>query len=147
MDPNAGKAKAPGRTAAGCDAVSDSGLLEDAQSLWDELLGSSRDHFRLAALEAQQAGESLVVMIKTAIIVAALLSSAWMGLMSAAVAMLVEHGVAVSSAILLAVAANLLLALLLCSVIRRNSRYLRFPATLRGLQPRPPRRQEMEKSQ
>jgi len=45
---------------------------------------------------------------------------------------LVENGVvATSSAILLAITSNLLLALILFGVIRRKTRYLQFPATLR----------------
>ncbi|MEC4748932.1 phage holin family protein [Methylomicrobium sp. Wu6] len=146
MDANAGKDETPERTAT-CGASSNaSGVLEDVCSLWHELLGLSHDRFRLAALETRRAGESLVTMIIAAVMLAVLLSGAWLGLMAAAVAMLVEHGIVVSSAILLAVAANLLLALILCGVIRRKSRYLRFPATLRSLQPIPPRRQEVEKS-
>ncbi len=141
MDPYAEK---DGLTATHGEPVSGSGVLEDARSLWHELLGLSHDRFRLAALETQRAGESLVAMIMTGVIVAILLSGAWLGLMAAVVAALVEHGVDVSSAILLAVAANLLLALILCVVIRRKSRYLQFPATLRSLQPT--RRQKAEKS-
>ncbi|WP_374089599.1 phage holin family protein [Methylomicrobium lacus] len=146
MDPDAEKDETPGSTAT-CDATaSDSGVLEDARSLWHELLELSHDRFRLAALETQRAGESLVAMIMVGVMVAVLLSAAWLGLMAAAVARLVEYGVVMSSAILLAVAANLLLALILCGVIRRNSRYLQFPATLRSIQPIPPGRQEAEKS-
>jgi len=146
MAPDAEKNETPGRTAT-CDApASDSGVLGDARSLWQELLELSHDRFRLAALETRRAGERLVVMIMVAAMIAVLLSAAWLGLMAAAVAGLVEYGVVLSSAILLAVAANLLLVLILCGVIRRNSRYLQFPATLRSLQPIPPGPQEAEKS-
>jgi hypothetical protein len=55
--------------------------------------------------------------------------------------------VVANSAILFAVAFNLLLTLILCGVIRRKSRYLQFPATFRSLQPMPPgRRRDAEKS-
>jgi len=137
MDQDAEKNETPGHTAS-CDApASDSGVLEDALSLWRELLELSHDRFRLAALETQRAGESLVAMIMVGVMIAVLLSGAWLGLMAAAVAGVVEYGVMLSSAILLAVAANFLLVLILCGVIRRNSRYLQFPATLRSLQPSP----------
>lgn len=146
METGAGTVKAPEQSTRCCDSVSASGLLEDARSLGYALLGLSHDRFRLAALETRRAGESLVVMIETAVMIAVLLSGAWLGLMAAAAALLIEHGIAVSSAILLAVAANLLLALILCGLIRRNSRYLQFPATLRSLQSSPAGRQEAEKS-
>lgn len=147
MDPDADKDETPGQTATRGNSVSGSGILEDAQSLWHELRGLTHDRFRLAALETQRAGEGLVSMFVAGMMVAVLLSSAWLGLVAAAVLRLVENGVGVSSAILLAVAVNLLLALILCGVmIRRKSRYLQFPATLRSLQPRHPGRRDAEKS-
>jgi uncharacterized membrane protein YqjE len=146
MDADAGNVTPPGQPATSCDSARDSGVLEDIRTLWHELLGLSHDRFRLAALETQRAGESLVTMIMAAVMVAVLLSGAWLGLMAAAVAGLIEHGVVASSAILFAVAVNLVLVLILCGVLRRKSRYLQFPATLRSLQPIPPRSQEVEKS-
>jgi hypothetical protein len=140
MDPETLENETPAHTATRGDPASDSGIMEDAQSLWHELRGLTHDRFRLAALETQRAGESLIVMIASAVMVAVLLISAWLGLMVAAVFGLVENGIAASSSILLAVAFNLLLALILCGVIRRKSRYLQFPATLRSLQPLPPKR-------
>ena len=122
-------------------------MLEDAQSLWHELRGLIHDRFRLAALETQRAGESLADMIVAGVIVGALLIGTWLGLMAAAVLELVEHDVvATSSAILLAVASNLLLVLILFGVIRRKSRYLQFPATLRSFQTTPSGRRDKEKT-
>jgi uncharacterized membrane protein YqjE len=146
MDRNAFEDENPGQTATRSDPVSDSTVLEDAQSLWHELLGITHDRFRLAALETRRAGESLVSMIIAGVMVAFLLSSAWLGLMAAAVLGLIENGVVASSAILLAVALNLLLALILYRVIRRKSRYLQFPATLRALQAKTQERQGAQKS-
>ena len=55
--------------------------------------------------------------------------------MGAAVLALTSRGVlASSSALLLAVAVNLGVALVLCGVIRRRSHYLRFPANTHSLQ-------------
>ena len=120
------------------DPGTGSGMLEDAQSLWHELRGLIHDRFRLAALETQRAGKSLVDMIVAGVMIGVLLIGAWLGLMAAAVLELLEHGVvATSSAILLAVASNLLIALILFGVIRRKSRYLQFPATLRSFQTTP----------
>ena len=140
MDPETLEHETPVHTTTRGDPVSGSGIMEDAQSLWHELLELIHDRFRLAALETRRAGESLIVMLISAVMAAVLLISAWLGLMVAAVFGLVENGVAVSSAILLAVAFNLLLALILFGVIRRKSCYLQFPATLRRLQPLPPKR-------
>ncbi|MDD5322276.1 MAG: phage holin family protein [Methylococcales bacterium] len=146
MNPDALEKETPGQTATPGDSVRDSGVLEDARLLWHELRGLSHDRFRLAALETQRAGDSLVTMIVAGLMIAFLLSSAWLGLMAAAVVELVGYGIAVSSAILLAVAFNLLLALILRCVIRRKRRYLQFPATLRSLQPMRPVRRDAEKS-
>lgn len=147
MASNAVDGETPGQAATRGDPAKNSGMLEDAQSLWQELLRLSHDRFRLAALETQRAGESLVGMVVAGIIVALLLNSAWLGLLAAAVLWLIEHGVvAASSAILLAVAFNLLLTLILCGVIRRKSHYLKFPATLRSLRRLPPERRDKEKS-
>ncbi|QSA97746.1 phage holin family protein [Methylococcus sp. EFPC2] len=127
------------------DQQSGSGVLEMARSLWHELRGLSHDRLRLAGLETRRAGESLVVMIASALMLAVLLNGAWIGLVAAGVLELIEHGVTVTDAILFAVACNLLLALILCGVIRRKSRYLQFPATLRSLDPLPMERQEGER--
>jgi uncharacterized membrane protein YqjE len=112
------------------------GLLKETTRLWDELHGLAHDHLQLAALETQRAGESLVTMITAGMIVAGLLLSAWLGLMGAAVLALTSNGIMeTDSALLLAVAVDLLVALLLCGVIRRRSHHLRFPANTGSLQP------------
>jgi uncharacterized membrane protein YqjE len=146
MAPAAAENDTPGHTATHDDPVNDSTVLEDAQLLWHELFGLTHDRFRLAALETQRAGESLAIMIAAGVMVAFFLSCAWLGLMATAVLWLIENGVMLNSAILLAVAFNLLLALILCGVIRRKSRNLQFPATLRSLQTMPPGRRNAEKS-
>jgi hypothetical protein len=120
-------------------------VLEDIQLLWRELGELIHDHFQLAALETRRAGESLVIMIVAGVMVAVLLIGAWLGFLVAAVQFLIEQGMAASSAILLTVAVNLLVALILCGVIRRKSRYLQFPALIHSLQPLP-RQGNMDKS-
>jgi len=145
MNPDALEDETPGQTRG--DRGSGSGMLEDAQSLWLELRGLTHDRFRLAALETQRAGKSLVDIVVDGIMVAVLLIGAWLELMAAAVLELVEHDVvATSSAILLAVASNLLLTLILFGMIRRKSRYLQLPVTLRSLQPIPSGRRDTEKT-
>lgn len=122
-------------------------MLEDAQSLWHELRGLIHDRFRLAGLETQRAGKSLVDMVVAGVMAGMLLISAWLGLMAAVVLELVKHDVvATSSAILLAVLSNLLLVVILLGVIHRKSRYLQFPATVRSFQTAPAKQRDMEKS-
>jgi hypothetical protein len=115
----------------------DSGLLDNAKELWRELRALAHDQLTLAALETKLAGKSLVNMIAAGVMVAILLISAWLGLMGAAVLWLVNIGVMASVAMLIAVAANLALAAILYELIRRQSRRLQFPATLRSLRPLP----------
>ena len=115
----------------------DSGVLEDMLSLWDELQGLGHDHFRLAALETRRAGQSLVTMLATSVLMVLLLNSAWLGLLAGGVVWLLENGIKASSALMLTVALNLLLLLICIRVIRRHSRYLQFPALSNGLNPNP----------
>ena len=137
MDSDTVEDDMPGQTASHTDPVHGIGVLEDAQTLWHELHGLAHDRFRLAALETQRAGESLVTMVVAGMMVGVLLSSAWLGFMAAAVLWLVENGIVASSAVLLAAASNVLFALILCGIIRSKSRYLQFPATLSSLKPMP----------
>ena len=113
----------------------DAGLLEQAKSLWYELRSLVHDQLTLAALETKLAGKSLVTMIAAGVMIAVLLISAWLGLVGAVVLWLIGIGVVASIAMLLAVAANLVFAVILYDVIRRQSRHLQFPATLRSLRP------------
>jgi uncharacterized membrane protein YqjE len=146
MDTNDMGSEAPKQAATRSNTVNGSSLLDDARALWSEVRGLSHDRFQLAALETQQAGVSLVNMIVAGVLVAGLLCGAWMGLLSAAVLGMIENGVMVRNAILLAVVLNLLLALIFCRVIHRKSRYLKFPATLHSLKPEPPGHRDTEKS-
>lgn len=126
--------------------VNDSSLLQDARTLWQEVRGLSHDRLQLVALEAQQAGVSLVNMIMTGVVVAVLLCSAWLGLLSAVVITLIENGFILRSALLLAVVLNLLLALIGYRYLYRKSRFLKFPATLHSLQPEAARYHDSEHS-
>jgi hypothetical protein len=114
-----------------------SAVRNSVWQLWLQLQGLGHDHLLLAALETRRAGESLLVMLVAGIVLAVLLISVWLGLLAAAVLMMMGNGMVASSAILLAVVFNLLLALIICQVIRRKSAYLQFPATLNSLQSKP----------
>lgn len=121
---------------------SEARILADIRTLWDALYGLSYDRFLLAALETRRAGQSLVIMMIAGAMLALLLSAAWLGLLAGAVYWLVEKGLPASNALLIAVAINLLLALILFGLIRRNSRYLQFPAILRSFKPQPKQRSQ-----
>ena len=127
------------------NALGDSGLLEEVKSLWHQLCVLAHDRLTLAALETRLAGKSLVTMIAAGVMIAGLLVSAWMGLMGVVVLWLLSIGVMASIALLLAVAANLVFAMILYAVIRLKSRYLQFPATIRSLRPLPPKLQPSDK--
>ena len=112
------------------------GVQQDVRSLARELRGLFHDQVGLAALETRQAGESLVWMVILGVMVGGLLLSAWLGLLAAIILTLIDHGVTSPSvALLLAVGANLLLAVILGWAIRRQLPHLQFPATVRSLTP------------
>lgn len=141
-------AYAPGRqrasAAAGDSPPDDPGVLDAASSLWRELRGLAHEGLTLAALEARQAGRSLVTMIAAGVMVALLVVSAWLGVVGAGVLGLMAMGVPAALALLIAVAANLVAAAMLGVVVRRQSRHLLFPATMRSLRPLPVARQAAE---
>jgi len=128
-----------GQNTGGSSAPGSPGLIDNVKELWHDLRAMAHDQLTLAALETKLAGKSLVNMIAAGLMVGILLISAWLGIMSAAVLWLVSIGVVASVAMLLAVVANLALAAVLYGFIRRQSRRLQFPATLRSLRPLPSR--------
>ncbi len=138
MEPASLNEDSHSQTEAASESLAASGLLYDARLLWDELGGLIHDRFHIAALETQRAGESLVTMIVAGILAGVMLGCAWLGLVVAAILELIQTGFVASSAILLGVVFNLLLALILFNVIRRKSRYLQFPASIRSFQSTPP---------
>jgi len=109
--------------------------MEEVRNIWNDIRLLIHDHLKLAALETRLVAESLVSMVATSVAVVLLLVTAWLGLMSAGVVLLVEQGVAASGAILIAVAVNLIIAFLLGIAIRRQVSHLQWPATLRSLRP------------
>lgn len=113
------------------------GVLQEAQLLWHELRAMAHDQLTLAALEARLAGESLVHMLIAGVVIAVLLISAWLGLMAAGIVWLVSLGVLAPAAILGAVLAHLIVAAILYAWLRKQSRHLQFPSTLRSLRPLP----------
>lgn len=109
------------------------GVLENACSLWDEVSELVCDQLSLAALETRRAGESLVTMVVTGVIIAVLLVSAWLGVVASAIIVLIDLGVIAYLSILIGVGANVLVALMLYVVVRRKSRHLKWAASIRSL--------------
>lgn len=113
------------------------GLAEEAQALIADYRTLASDHVRLAALEARQAGESLVKMVIIGVMTGGLLVLTWLCLVAALVFTIVEHGVLSASLTLLIVGlVHLALVLVGISQIRRKGRGLLFSALVRDLDPR-----------
>jgi hypothetical protein len=147
MDPTTAGEQTAGARAASSALGHRAPFPKEARLLWHDLRGLAHDHFELAVLETQRAGESLVAMVVAGMLVAGLLLSAWLALMGAALLALISHDVmATGSALLVAVSVNLLVALVLWRVIARLSHRLRFPANARSLQPASPEFPEGETS-
>ncbi|HEX7373437.1 MAG TPA: phage holin family protein [Steroidobacteraceae bacterium] len=112
------------------------GVVEGMAALGSDLFGLFRDHVEVAALEIQRAGESLVSIIVFGIVAGVLLAAAWLAAASVIVLWLIEHGIAASAAMALAVVLNLVGVYAILQAIRRRGRHFGFPATLRSLAPR-----------
>lgn len=120
-----------------CDNAGNSpGVLEEVLLLGRELRATAHSHVRLAALETRQAGESLVFIIAAGLVAGGLLLSAWLALAGAATMALVERGLmTTSTALLLAMLANAIIAVILIITIRRKSHRLLLSATVNSLAP------------
>lgn len=119
------------------------GLLEEVGGIWQEFMHLLHDHLRIATLETRLVAENLVGMVATSVGIMLLLVTAWLALVSAGVVALVEHGVTSATvALLIAVAANAVVAVVLAIMVRKQVRNLQWPATLRSLKPTPPRMPE-----
>jgi hypothetical protein len=115
----------------------DASILADVAALWSELQRLGYDHFQLAALETRRAGESFVTLLLVGVMIAVLLIAAWLGILTVAILVLIEQGMLVSSAVLAAIAVNLILVLCLAGVMRHHSRFLQWPACLHSLRQKP----------
>jgi uncharacterized membrane protein YgcG len=116
------------------DPLRSIGVLANLASLWDEVFELVCDRLSLAALETRLAGESLVTMVVTGVMIAVLLVSAWFGLVASAIMVLIDSGVIAYLSILIGVGANVLVALMLYTVVRRKSRNLQWAGSIRSLE-------------
>ncbi|MGX5914438.1 phage holin family protein [Aliidiomarina sp. Khilg15.8] len=118
-------------------ASPDQGLVEEAQALIADYRALAGGHLRLAALEAREAGESLIKMIITGIVTGGFLVLAWVSLMAALTFAVVEQGWLPASLTLLFIGvAHLVLVLVGIALVRRQGRGLLFSALVRDLDPR-----------
>jgi hypothetical protein len=113
------------------------GLGEHAAGLASELRGLVHDHLELATLESRLFIRRVLAMALIAVFSALVLAGAWLALAGAAVFMLIDLGIAPTSAMVLLAAANLLLALGGWLLLARTGARLGWPATQRTLEPLP----------
>ncbi|MBI3897081.1 MAG: hypothetical protein HY308_02160 [Gammaproteobacteria bacterium] len=88
----------------------------------------------IAALESRVAGLALVKMVIAAVVATLLAVTTWGLLIAAAVLGLVEFGLALGSALLLAAVVNAVVAGLLIAFLPRLARRLTFPVTRKMLE-------------
>jgi hypothetical protein len=119
-------------------AAENAGLIANVAALWDDLKAVLHDHLELAALEAKRAGQSLVAIVVYGVVVAIMVVTAWMGLITAGVLWLIHLDLNASVAVLIGVVVNLAGAFGLVMLIKQTSHALRFPATVRALKPGKP---------
>jgi len=115
--------------------LSTPGPLDDLSALQRELRALVHDQLLLAGLELRLAAHSLLTMIAAAVCIGAMLVVVWLGLMGAAGLGLMKMGLAPALVLLVLSAVTLVLAGLLGLLIRRRSRDLGLPASLRALRP------------
>ena len=104
-------------------------------TLPQEVRGLIHDQLQLAALEVRLASRSLMTMISAAFCMGALLVFVWVGLMAAIWLSLIDSGLKPASAVLAVTVLTSIIVLLLFGLIRRRSRDLGLPATMRALKP------------
>lgn len=110
------------------------GVVDQVRSLVGEGRELLYDHMKLAALEAKQAGSSLVTVIVSGVVIAVLLLSVWLGLMGAGVLFVVEKDWLMgSTALAVAVGINLLIIAMLAWIIVRQIERMKFAATTRSI--------------
>lgn len=114
-----------------------SGLLREAKALYQEYRLLARDHLHLAALETRQAGETVVRMVATGIVAGGVAATAWVALVGALVAWVVENSWLKTSTCLLIIGlVHIVVVFILATVVRRQGRGLLFSAFTHELDPR-----------
>lgn len=110
-------------------------LLDGIDTLPGDLRQRLHDQLGLALLETRRAGESLVLILAVGVMVGIVLGAACLAAAGAGVVWIIETGVAPSTALQFAALVLLSAAAGGTLLIRRSSRALRFPATMRSFWP------------
>lgn len=104
--------------------------LNQLPAWWREWCEFAYDRARLAALETQRVGESLVAILIYGIVIGVLVVSAWLGAAGLLAHWLIQHGLGINTALLTIVVLNGTGAYGFALAIRRKSRLLCYPATI-----------------
>ncbi len=113
------------------------GFRNLAHALWDDLRGALTERVELLTLEVRLAGLTLIQLVIYAVIVAVLVVTAWLGLMSGAVVAFMSWGLHWSMALGLGIAINLVVAAWLVRTMMRMIERVGLPASLRRVNQRP----------
>jgi hypothetical protein len=118
--------------------ASESSLITAVMTLWQGLRQRLYLQLQLLTLETQRAAQSLVNMLILALFAALLLISCWLGLLSVGVLLLKSAGLSTLAALGCVLLLNFLALLTCLKLIRRQSSYLRYPASMALLKPKAP---------
>jgi hypothetical protein len=116
------------------DAIAPEETLTDAaRGVWQDLRDALHERGRLLALEARLAGLTFVQLVMYSVLVAVLVVTAWLGLVSCLVVGLISLGMHWALGIVLGVLLNLAIAALLVKTMIGMLDRLDLQATLRRL--------------
>lgn len=118
--------------------AADGSLITAIATLWLGLRQRLHLQLQLLTLETQRAAQSLVNMLILALFAALLLISCWLGLLSVGVLLLKSAGLSTLAALGCVLLVNFLALLTCLKVIRQQSSYLRYPASMALLKPKAP---------
>lgn len=116
----------------------DSSLITAVTTLWFGLRQRFYLQLQLLTLETQRAAQSLVNMLILALFAALLLISGWLGLLSIGILLLKSAGMSTLAALGCVLLLNLLALLACLQLLRQQSIYLRYPASMALLKPKAP---------
>jgi hypothetical protein len=118
--------------------AANSSLITAIMTLWLGLRQRLYSQLQLLTLETQRAAQSLVNMLILALFAALLLISCWLSLLSVGVLLLKSAGLSTLAALGCVLLLNFLALLTCLKLIRRQSSYLCFPASMALLKPKAP---------
>lgn len=116
-------------------ASADSSLTAAMMAVWLGFRLRLFSQLQLLTLETQRAAQSLVHMLMLALFAALLLISCWLCLLGVGILLLKSAGLSTLAALSCILVLNLLALLLCLKLIRSQSCYLCFPATMALLKP------------